>query len=113
MLTGTNFASRFGTAVVRVYLNNFDIKGPSMADIDSYTAQLLFGSDSLGLVEADSAIASVESWIASLTEITPFGLPLPAKSAGTLSFTLPAGFGPSQSAIVLVDGIPSNVVNFS
>ena len=113
VITGTNFAARWGAASVRVYLNNFNIGMPSQALIDSYTAQLVLGYDPRGIVNAASAFSTVQSWIASLTTIVPLVQPLPATSAGTLSFTLPSGFGPAQSALVLVDGVPSNIVNFS
>lgn len=113
VITGTNFAARWGAAVVRVYLDNFNSEMPSQAFIDSYSAQVTLGYDPHGLVNAAEALSTVQSWVASLTSIVPLVQPLPAKSAGTLSFTLPAGFGPSQSALVLVDGVPSNIVNFS
>lgn len=113
VLTGYDFASRYGAAVVRVYLNNFDVASPSQTNIDSYIAQLTLGADSLGAVVPATALTTVQAWIAVLTEIVPFTLPLPEKSTGTLSFTLPSGFGPSQEVLVLVDGVPSNVIRYS
>ena len=108
-----NFASRYGGAVVRVYLNNFGIESPSRAIIDSYNAQLTMGTDSRAEVNPSAALTSVQAWIASLTEIVPLALPLPVKSSGTLSFTLPHGFGPSLQVLVVVDGVPSNIINYS
>lgn len=113
VITGTDFAARWGAASVRIYLNNFNSAMPSQAFIDSYTAQAMLGYDPRGVVNAALAQSSVQSWLASLTAIVPLVQPLPATSAGTLSFLLPGGFGPSQSAIVVVDGVPSNIVNFS
>ena len=51
--------------------------------------------------------------LVTIAALIAFAVPLAAKSAGNLSFTIPAGFGPAQGALVLVDGIPSNIVNFS
>jgi hypothetical protein len=113
VLTGTDFASLYGSASVRVYLNNFNVATPTQAEQDSFVSQQLYGQDPLGLVDSAAAFARVQSWIFTLTEIVPLVLPLPAKSAGTLSFTIPPGFGRTLSAIVLVDGVPSNQVNFS
>ena len=98
---------------MRVYLNNLNLPPPPPPAFASYAAQLILGTDPLRVVDPVAAFASVQSWVASLTELLPFAVPLAAKSAGNLSFTIPAGFGPSQGALVLVDGIPSNIVNFS
>ena len=116
VLTGFDFASRYSAAKVQVFVNNFNLAPPSQAEMDSFAAQMLVGpnADIASLVEPAVALFTVQSWIASLTEITSLAkVALPAKSAGSLSFTLPSGFGPSLAALVLVDGVPSNVVNFS
>jgi hypothetical protein len=137
-LTGTNFDAQFGGAVFRVYLNNFNLEPPSPTFMASYAAQVINGSDPLRLVDPATALSSVQSWIASLTEITPLVKPVSSvRSGGTAELTIPAGFGASlvrrcgsgvellrpatlaspfwalQGAIFLIDGVPSNVVQFS
>lgn len=114
VLTGTNFATKFTAAKVIVYVNNFNALPPPAAEIASYTSQLVTGSDPVSAVNPVTAFADTAAWLALTTPFVPLVTSQAAKSWGTLSgFAIPAGFGASQSVLVTVSGVPSNIITYS
>ena len=103
-LTGANLGLSYAASVLQVLVN---AKGaPQPAGFASYAALMYAG------LPDDGSTASA-AWLASLASAANFNPVVVSRTVNTLQFMLPVGSGPSAELLVVVDGVPSNVLAFS
>ena len=103
-LTGANLGLSYAASVLQVLVNANGAQRP--AGFASYAALMYAGL-------ADDGSTTSAAWLASLASAANFNPVVVSRTVNTVQFMLPVGFGPSVELLVVVDGVPSNVLSFS
>jgi len=104
-VSGTGFAVRGSPSLRQTRLNALGLTAPPQADRDAYWAATLGG---------DSPINDVSRWVGALTLLREdAGSATNDAGNHTVFVQLAEGFGRARSLFLVVDGVPSNALNFS
>jgi hypothetical protein len=108
-LTGTDFGLAAPSSSFEVRLNADTPKPPPVPRPNAAAVANHFASLYDGGV-GDDAVAR---WIATFDAAVPILPSFVPRVSSTVSFLLPEGYGPARELLLLVNGVPSNLVNFT
>ena len=103
-LTGANLGLSYASSVLQVLVN---ANGAPQPPGFGWYAGLMYA----GLPDDGSTVSA--AWLASLAPAANFNPVVVSRTVNTLQFVLPVGFGPSAELLVVVDGVPSNMLSFA
>ena len=103
-VTGANLGFSYAASNFQVLINTKMLARPAGA---GYYAGLMYA----GLPDDGSTTSA--AWLGALTSAPNFNPVIVSRSIDTVQFTLPPGFGSSADLLLLVDGVPSNIVSFA
>ena len=116
-LTGTNFGLALKSNSIQVLINAFQspaVPQPPAAGVSAYLASVYAGTASFAGAASSDATGTAQ-WLASMLPFSPaaFGGVITARSNHSVNFYLPRGFGTNVALLLVVGGVPSNVVSFN